>query len=255
MVPQWVTASQARIAKHTGTADALLGSVRPGKVVSRRDLASVVGKYQFLAPLVKGVQNMLVPAYRARDRFTAPVVETWDPAQRHSGDGSYLTEHWATPEGVPAPTMDASGWQGGIAYRDRRHILSFPRQERAPHKSSNFRESSTAAAAVEHMGPSHRGGRMLLRTDNTTTMSMFDLELAAEHILGVENTLSDGLSRYVRRKDYSYWQFRRDEFLSVQDLFTRLFTLDGGAHPVGTNAHLPRYWSVVDGFEDTPVDG
>ncbi|KAK3255670.1 hypothetical protein CYMTET_35159 [Cymbomonas tetramitiformis] len=81
------------------------------------------------------------------------------------------------------------------------------------------------------------------------------MDLAAEHIPGVENTLTDGLSRYIRRKDHSDWQFRRDEFLSIQDSFTLPFTLDGGADPVGTNSHLPRYRSVVDGFEDTPVDG
>eukprot|EP00854_Cymbomonas_tetramitiformis_P012198 gene12198-biopygen12549 len=213
MVPQWVTASQARIAKHTGTADALLGSVRPGKVVSRRDLASVVGKYQFLAPLVKGVQNMLVPAYRARDRFTAPVVETWDPAQR-----------WG-------PEIDVT-------------------------LGLEARAGSESFAGALRRGPVRRAPELWSVCERMfRAADEFDLELAAEHILGVENTLSDGLSRYVRRKDYSYWQFRRDEFLSVQDLFTRLFTLDGGAHPVGTNAHLPRYWSVVDGFEDTPVDG
>ncbi|KAK3280117.1 hypothetical protein CYMTET_12027 [Cymbomonas tetramitiformis] len=38
-------------------------------------------------------------------------------------------------------------------------------------------------------------------------------------------------------------------------MFAWPFTLDGGAYPVGTNAQLPRYRSVVDGFEDTPVDG
>ncbi|KAK3241457.1 hypothetical protein CYMTET_48774 [Cymbomonas tetramitiformis] len=174
---------------------------------------------------------------------------------------------------------DASGWQGGIALRDWRHIVDFPVEERAPHKSSNFREASTAAAAVELLGPSHRGERLLLRTDNTTTMSMvnkqgtmapdlwpvckrmfdsaalYDLDLAAEHIPGVENWLSDGLSRYVRRKDCSDWQYRRDEFESIADTMAMPFTLDGGADPVGTNAHLPRYRSVVDGFTRSPVDG
>ncbi|KAK3255671.1 hypothetical protein CYMTET_35160 [Cymbomonas tetramitiformis] len=217
--PQLVTASPARISKYTNAAEMLLYSVPPSGEVPRRDLASVVGKYQFLAPLVKGSQNMLVPAYRARDSFVEPAVAEWDPAQRwgpdvmveldtaarqglkrfagalhqqpvrryylyegrpavsgwwdgqHSGDRSYLTTHWATPEGVPAALMDASGWQGGIAYRDWRHIVSFPEHERAPCMSSNFREASTAASAVELLGPRLRGSRLLLRSDNTTTVS------------------------------------------------------------------------------------
>ncbi|KAK3270084.1 hypothetical protein CYMTET_21508 [Cymbomonas tetramitiformis] len=210
----------------------------------------------------------------------APELSGWWTG-RHSGDREYLMDHWCTPEGVVAPVMVASGWQGGVALRDWRHIVDFPVEERAPHKSSNFREASTAAAAVELLGPSHRGERLLLRTDNTTTMSMvlwykqgtmapdlwpvckrmfdsadlYDLDLAAEHIPGVENWLSDGLSRYVRRKDYSDWQYRRDEFESIADMMAMPFTLDGGADLVGTNAHLPRYRSVVDGFTRSPVDG
>ncbi|KAK3245972.1 hypothetical protein CYMTET_44476 [Cymbomonas tetramitiformis] len=254
-----------------------------GTPVPRRELAAVVGKFQFLAPLIRGGQNILTPLYRARDRFTDPVVAThhaaaqWedcvtvemdreardalgqfcqalrarptrryylekDPAisgwwtGQHSRYREYLTEHWSTPEGVPAPTMDASGWQGGVAYRDFRHILTFPPDECAPLKSSNFREASTAASAVELLGPQLRGSQILLRTDNTTTMSitnrqgtmspelwlimdrMFkaavrhDLDLAAEHIPGVENGLADGLSRFVKQKDYSDWQYRADEF-------------------------------------------
>ncbi|KAK3242349.1 hypothetical protein CYMTET_47968 [Cymbomonas tetramitiformis] len=326
-VPRHVTASGARVEKYTRAADELLGTLGGDGSVSRRSLAAVVGKFQFLAPLVKGGQNLLAPIYRARDSFREPFVAEWDPGRqwvpdvevqmdaaavdgvrlftealrrdplrryylyegrpeisgwwtgRHSGDRWYLTEHWATPEGVSAPVMDASGWQGGIALRGWRHIVDFPVHERAPHMSSNFREASTAASAVELLGPSYRGGRLLLWTDNTTTMSLvnkqgtmapdlwpvcqrmfaaaaqYDLDLAAEHIPGVENGLSDGLSRYVRRKDYSDWQFRRDEFESIQRLLTAPFTLDGGADPVGTNAHLPRYRSLVDSFMDSTVDG
>ncbi|KAK3247991.1 hypothetical protein CYMTET_42527 [Cymbomonas tetramitiformis] len=135
--------------------------------------------------------------------------------------------------------MDASGWQGGIAFQHQRRIVDFPPEERAPHKSSNFREASTFASTIELLGPSHRGERLLGRTDNTTTMSIvnrqgtmapelqpicermfaaarkYDLDIAAEHIPGKENDLSDGLSRYIREKDYSDWQYRRDEFEAV----------------------------------------
>ncbi|KAK3252521.1 hypothetical protein CYMTET_38184 [Cymbomonas tetramitiformis] len=83
----------------------------------------------------------------------------------------------------------------------------------------------------------------------------YDLDLACEHIPGVENGLSDGLSRYVRHNDFSDWQYRRDEFLSVQAELPRPFTLDGGADPVGTNAHLPRYCSVVDSFLERGLAG
>ncbi|KAK3261351.1 hypothetical protein CYMTET_29738 [Cymbomonas tetramitiformis] len=137
----------------------------------------------------------------------------------HSGDREYLTLQWATPEGVQAPTIGASGWQGGIAHRDWRHIVPFPPEECAPNRSSNFREASTAASAAELMGPYHRGERLLFRSDNSTTVSLinkqgtttsslwpvgerifqadrnYDLDIACEHIPGIENGLSDGLSR------------------------------------------------------------
>ncbi|KAK3285577.1 hypothetical protein CYMTET_6827 [Cymbomonas tetramitiformis] len=317
---QTVTLSRSRAEKYSAAVRELLRKYPPGSQIPRRELASVVGKLQFVAPLIVGGQNMLAPVYADRDAFVNPLVALtpaklqWadtamvhlsdgargelarfvdhmngKPSRRyyfyegkpevsglwlgqHSGTREYLTEHWQTPEGISAPTMDASGWQGGIALRDWRHILSFPPDQCAPHKSSNFREASTAASAAELLGPDHRGERLLFRSDNSTTVSLvnkqgtmapalwevgerifaaarlYDLDLACEHIPGVENGLSDGLSRYVRRRDYSDWQYRRDEFLSVQSVLPRPFTLDGGADPVGTNAHLPRYCSEVDSF-------
>ncbi|KAK3282092.1 hypothetical protein CYMTET_10151 [Cymbomonas tetramitiformis] len=236
-VPQHFTASVARIEKYTRAADELLGSVGAGGSVSRRGLAAV-----------------------------EPFVSDWDPGRQ-----------WGPDVTVQMDAAAGDGWHclGGL----EAHRFDFPEHERAPHKSFNFREASTAASAVELLGPSHRGGRLLLRTDNTTTTSLvnkqdtmapdlwpvgqrmfwaaaqYDLDLAAEHIPGVENGLSDGLSRYVRRKDYLDWQYKRDEFESIQNLLTAPFTLDGGADPVGTNAHLPRYRSVVDSFTGRPVDG
>ncbi|KAK3254745.1 hypothetical protein CYMTET_36054 [Cymbomonas tetramitiformis] len=308
-------------------ANKLLSDYPEGTPVPRQELAAVVGKFQFLAPLVKGGQNMLAPIYRARDHFTDPRARDWsanaqwgtdvsvtlgrearaevgrfcdsllaDPVRRyyiekdapqctgwwtgqHSGDRPYLTRHWCTPEGVPAPTMDASGWQGGIAYQDRRHIVDFPAHERSPHKSSNFREASTFASTVELLGPEFAGGRMLGRSDNSTTVSLvnwqgtmaselwpvcerlfraarlYDLDVAAEHIPSKENDLSDGLSRYVRHKDYSDWQYRRDEFESLAQYTVYPFTLDGGADPVGTNSHLPRFCLVVDSFLRRDLQG
>ncbi|KAK3248443.1 hypothetical protein CYMTET_42095 [Cymbomonas tetramitiformis] len=82
-----------------------------------------------------------------------------------------------------------------------------------------------------------------------------DLDLACDHIPGVENDLSDGLSRYVRHKDQSDWQYRRDEFLAVLSCLGHSLWTGGGADPVGTNAQVPRYCSVVDSFLDRDLAG
>ncbi|KAK3241916.1 hypothetical protein CYMTET_48362 [Cymbomonas tetramitiformis] len=87
------------------------------------------------------------------------------------------------------------------------------------------------------------------------TAGRYDLDLAAKHIPGVENDLSDGLSRFVRRKNYSDWQYRRDEFESLCSLVEHPFTLDAGADPVGTNAHLPRNCSLVESYLKRCVEG
>ncbi|KAK3278372.1 hypothetical protein CYMTET_13686 [Cymbomonas tetramitiformis] len=246
-VPQHVGAARPRVEKYVAAANKLLSDYPEGTPVPRQELAAVVGKFQFLAPLVKGGQNMLAPIYRARDDFTDPGARDWSAKAQ-----------WGT--------------DGGIAYQDRRHIVDFPAHERAPHKSSNFREASTFASTVELLGPEFAGGRMLGRSDNSTTVSLvnrqgtmaselwpvcerlfraarlYDLDVAAKHIPGKENDLSDGLSCYVRHKDYSDWQYRRDEFESLGQHTVYPFTLDGGADPVGTNSHLPRFCSVVDSF-------
>eukprot|EP00854_Cymbomonas_tetramitiformis_P016474 gene16474-biopygen16986 len=80
-------------------------------------------------------------------------------------------------------------------------------------------------------------------------------ESACEHLPGVESGFSDDLSRYVPSKDFSDWQCRRDEFLPVQSMLPRPFTLNVGTDPVGTNAHLPRQCSIADHFLDRHVAG
>eukprot|EP00854_Cymbomonas_tetramitiformis_P028437 gene28437-biopygen29531 len=70
--PQLVGASKSRIDKYVKAATDLLTKYPPGTPVPRRELATVVGKFQFLAPLIKGGQNMLSPIYEARDTFTCP---------------------------------------------------------------------------------------------------------------------------------------------------------------------------------------
>ncbi|KAK3248235.1 hypothetical protein CYMTET_42296 [Cymbomonas tetramitiformis] len=95
--------------------------------------------------------------------------------------------------------MDASGWQGGIAYRDRRHILSFPPEECAPYKNSNFHEASTAAWAVEILGPDMLGKKdysdWQYRADEFSTLS---------RLVGHDFTLDEGAdpvgtNAYVQR--------------------------------------------------------
>ncbi|KAK3252520.1 hypothetical protein CYMTET_38183 [Cymbomonas tetramitiformis] len=171
-IPQLVTTSSSRAEKYAGAVASLLDTYPEGTPVPRRQLAEVVGKLQFVAPLIIGGQNMLAPVYQSRDQFFDPYPQLLNPRQQwsdtvtvnlgsdsrrelhrfascllakpsrrcylyegqpgisgwwtgqHSGDRAYLTRHWETPEGVQAHTMDASGWQGGIAHRDWRHIVS-----------------------------------------------------------------------------------------------------------------------------------
>ncbi|KAK3248236.1 hypothetical protein CYMTET_42297 [Cymbomonas tetramitiformis] len=71
-VRQLVRASEARVRKYVTRAEGMLARWPVGTPVPRRELAAVVGKFQFLAPLIPGGQNMLTPLYRARDQFTDP---------------------------------------------------------------------------------------------------------------------------------------------------------------------------------------
>ncbi|KAK3278614.1 hypothetical protein CYMTET_13454 [Cymbomonas tetramitiformis] len=262
-VSQQVGASEARVQKNVALAEALEQQYPLGTPVPRRELAAVVGEFQFLAPLIRGGQNMLTPLYRARDRFTDPAVAT-----RHA---AAQWEDRVTVE-MGREARDALG-QFCQAFRSRptrRYYL-----EKDPSISGWWtgQHSGDRDYLTEHLSPGRlEGSRVLLRTDNTTTMSitnrqgtmspelwpivdrMFkaairhDLDLAAEHIPGVENGLADGLSRFIRQKDYSDWQYRADELYTLPGLVGHPFTLDGGADPVGTNAYLPRHCSVVDSF-------
>jgi hypothetical protein len=130
----------------------------------------------------------------------------------------------------------------------------------------------TAVVAVERYGPElQRLGhtRVLLRTDNTTTASVFNrkasgavhlrpllarllaaearygLCVAARHIPGVDNGLADRLSRDRDELDVGDWMINDVVF---DELYRRLggFDIDAAAHPAGRNSHLPRYWSRCD---------
>ncbi|XRB01920.1 DNA N-6-adenine-methyltransferase (Dam) [Pycnococcus provasolii] len=112
--------------------------------------------------------------------------------------------------------------------------------------------------------------RVLLRTDNTTTMAVFNkrasaveayqaliqrlnavidkyhLDVAAQHIRGVDNQLADQLSRqFTPSFERDDWCMRQDVFEWVENTFGE-FDVDACAHPLGNNAMCPRFWSIVE---------
>ncbi|KAK3251814.1 hypothetical protein CYMTET_38867 [Cymbomonas tetramitiformis] len=65
----------------------LLRTYPPGAQVLRRELAGVVDKLQFVAPLIVGGQNMLAPAYAAWDAFVNPLEAAGWYAAPYTGFG------------------------------------------------------------------------------------------------------------------------------------------------------------------------
>jgi len=83
----------------------------------------------------------------------------------------------------------------------------------------------------------------------------FDLQLAARHIPGLKNGLSDGLSRFhYGKRDANDWRLHAPiherAAAWVREQWGREFDIDAFADPTGRNAHCPRYWSAVDSFFD-----
>ena len=320
-VDQTVTVTADRCRKLCAEIDAALAD--PSVEVGRRDLASLIGKLQWVASGLQlpGGQLHLRGCYRARDDFARPVGpsmrEQWgrDVRVRRSalsdanlrwwratlpdleGTRMYLTNisvangFWrgaiaetdeeldanggAPVEDVAVITTDASGYAGGAWWLLERAAWAFDSHLRAPNLSSNYRELLTAILSLERWGPQLGGRRVLIRTDNTTTASVvntgdtasplliplarrlfevvkkFDLKLAARHIPGLKNGLSDGLSR--RRydtPDTGDLQLDPAEFSRaqawLQSRLGRPFDVDACADPVGLNAHCARFYSAVD---------
>ena len=185
-------------------------------------------------------------------------------------------------EQVEVLTGDACGDACGGWYRHHRFVSFFPPAECAPHFSSNYRELKTVLLMLRQWGESLRGRRVLVRSDNTTTVSTVNrgfsphpellplansihdlaqslgISLAARHIPGLKNGLADRLSRDLqvyRNRDDGDWRFRHDEFEHIQAMSGRTFDIDGAADPMGRNAHCPRYCSVVDSFTETDIRG
>ena len=199
-------------------------------------------------------------------------------------DDAFLDAKTVSAEDVEVITTDASGYGGGAWWRLLRHIWSFEEGIKAPDRSSNYRELLTAVLSFELWGEQLRGRRILLRTDNVTTMSVvnkldskfdtllslarrlwaaverYDLHIAARHIPGLHNGLSDGLSRWHSdQRDFGDWQFSPQEFSAaeswLQETCGRGFDVDACADPTGSNAHVERFWSGVDSALDHDMAG
>jgi hypothetical protein len=74
------------------------------------------------------------------------------------------------------------------------------------------------------------------------------VELKAAHIAGKDNELADRLSRYKWSFSRGDWMLARRHFEEAQERAGVLFTIDGAADPVGSNAQLPTFCSEVDSF-------
>ena len=298
--------------------------------VSRRDLAALIGKLQWVVQIIPHGQRFLQQSYFARDAFVSaftrelPVRAQWNPAVMvHLHDTAieelrswvprletlvhapiFLT-NLATPNGfwrgaisedddvidahfghseenVEVITGDASGDAGGGWYGHHRLVHFYPPDECAPVRSSNFRELKIVWHMLREWGERLRGKRVLVRSDNTTTVSVVNrgvssspdlqelgdaiyhlaqslgIQLAARHIPGLKNGLADRLSRNLdvyRTRDLGDWQLRSDEFRYLEALSSREFDIDGAADPMGRNAQCSRYCSVSDSLLDTDIRG
>ena len=185
-----------------------------------------------------------------------------------------------TADGVVVITGDASGDQGAAVTvvrpeeGERRAVWRYGLEDSAQRQSSNWRELDTVVRPLEMWGAELAGQRVLVRTDNTTAKAVVnnrgtvsanlqqlcarlvevcrahDLDVAAMHIPGVENTLADALSRFKREMDKGDWMLSRPAFGNAQQVvreeYEVEFTLDGSSDPVGSNRQLPRFCSAVN---------
>jgi hypothetical protein len=185
-----------------------------------------------------------------------------------------------TSDGVVVVTGDASGDQGAAVTvvredeGERRAVWEYAEGDSAPAQSSNWRELDTVVRPLEMWGAELAGQRVLVRTDNTTARAVVnrrgtnsanllplserlaavcrrhDLDVAAVHIPGEQNTLADALSRMRRGWDQGDWMLARAAFERVQQVvqaeYGVRFTLDGSADPLGSNRQLPRFCSAVN---------
>ena len=293
--------------------------------VPRHQWASLLGKLQFTAPLVKGMQSRLASSYGVLKDTVSGRYNDWRRRARshcrphhlrdllHASEllldregckrriyydaSSDTTAFWkgvvpdthddmdrtsATASGIHVFTGDADKGAAGLWFHDQRHVRPFPIEHQPPHRSSNFRELSTAHIGLEFWEDEFRGSRVLYRSDNLPTVAIINkggttapdlvpvsdaiqalarslnVDLAAAHIPGVLNGLADRLSRHRRGRDTSDWQLVPAIFHTVHDYIRHHWlpltptgglgslTLDGSADVTGSNAQLPRFCSEVD---------
>jgi hypothetical protein len=123
--------------------------------------------------------------------------------------------------------------------------------------------------SLERWGENWRGQRVLVRCDNSVTVSSinkgrvkvstlyplfrelqavcekYDINLAARHIPGIANGLADRISRWRPKRDDSDWQLDPD-LVKHYSALTGQFDVDACADPLGKNAHVDKYWSSID---------
>ena len=304
----------SKVQKYTQAWHTLKEAASKG-AVSRLNLASVIGKLQHTAPLVRGGQQLLGAAYTARDAVARGSELSWrqgcevwlhaeaikdldtfvgllpDAERRYYLDGAVKEENGffagftsctheemdSTSEAharIPVYTTDASGFAGGGFSGDERFYHEYGVDERAPARSSNYRELDTGWRALEAFAEKKgwNNTRVLWRTDNTVSRAVVNkqgtmadslgpvsskiqnfcrekgLDLAACHIRGEENGLADRISRYVWDFDTADWMMVEKVFNEAERCSGRTLTLDGAADPVGSNSHLPRFCSKVESY-------
>ena len=313
---QLATISDDRASKLQRDIDDFLElSERSDSKVSRRELARVCGRLQFVAPYVNAGQLALSPLYESRDAFVVPpkgdARSAWsDDTKVHvtllaqasladwkellssptgrkvylsstgfnsafwegstvTASDSEIDETSQTEEGVTVITTDASGFAGGAWWKHRRLQYAFDPTDRAPHTSANWRELHTIVESVRTWGPRLTDRRVLIRTDSSTCVSVIrrktsssaglrlllrqlvdlttahGIDLAARHIPGEKNLLSDGLSRWQRHFDDQDWMFSREQF-DVWDARFGPHAVDACCEPTGKNSLVSAYWSEVD---------
>ena len=326
--------TEAKAARYGVALDGLVEEALQRGSVSRRALASVVGKLVWAAEVAPELRVLLAPCYWALQDFTAApkLGAEWDPAvrvrlgadaiaalrkaravlgdrrrlrrrwyphedQRLAGfwrgqivdSHDYLDRHHRTSHGVAVCTGDASGDQGATVTMldplegELREVWRYGPEESAPQQSSNYRELHTVLKAVELWGGRLAGRRVLVRSDNSTAVSVanrrgtnsanllglserlveecarHDVDLAAVHIPGEENLLADRLSRFKRELDQGDWMLDSAPFERARERARRFFgvewTLDGSADPVGANRRLPRFCSAVNSILDMDLRG
>ncbi|XRB05224.1 hypothetical protein NFJ02_23g51750 [Pycnococcus provasolii] len=222
------------------------------------------------------LRQLLADLYPARDSFENPRLaemhgkapwlprETTRPLDLHPGDicpGLWdarrveLDDDFdrRQPANVPGTdiavvTTDASGFGGGAWWGPHRyqHDYHAPRLIKT---TSNFREANTfcnavlpGAAATELPGKIARN------------RTKFHLRVSARHLSGKLNWLADGISRWKVSRDGDNWMLNPKHFQRICQLVGTP-DVDANADPLGLNAQVPRYWSVVEDCFDQQWQG